>query len=107
MEEMIEKKMTSDKPKRRRLSKKQVEFFRCVFVDQQSVSNSIGQCKIRQRTFNRWLTDPTFLREIAMNIYHATIQARLEVARSVPLAVCTLSDISYRRRNDESSRRAA
>ena len=78
-------------PKRKRLSTKQIGFFKNVFLAGLTVNESLNNLNIRLSTFDRWLTKPLFLERLQMHINHYYFETRMELARSAPQAVTGLS----------------
>ena len=81
-------------PKRKRLSSKQIAFFKEVFIARFPVSDAISNLNIRLTTFDRWLTKPIFLERLQLHINHFYHEARLELARTTPRAVSGLNFLS-------------
>jgi hypothetical protein len=83
--------MDHPKPKRKRLSTKQIAFFRSVFFFGLPMNESLRDLNIRLTTFDRWLIKPLFLRRLQMHINHYHFETRMELARNAPQAVSGLS----------------
>jgi hypothetical protein len=81
-------------PPRKRLSSKQIAFFRNVFCANRPVSETLTELRIRLSTFDRWLTKPLFRERLARHIDHYYFEARTELARNAPQAVSGLSFLS-------------
>ena len=76
---------------RKRLSQKQIAFFKNVFLAGRTVNESLNDLNIRLSTFDRWLTKPLFLQRLQQHINHFYFETRMELARSAPQAVSGLS----------------
>lgn len=89
--------MTTTAPvKRKRLSQKQLTFLNEVFEMGGAVTDALRNLRIRPSTFDRWLTNPLFLNKLRMYLNQYYLQARMELARSAPLAVSGLALLSER-----------
>jgi len=89
--------MTTTAPaKRKRLSQKQLIFLNEVFEMGGAVTDALRNLRIRPSTFDRWLTNPLFLNKLRMYLNQYYLQARMELARSAPLAVSGLALLSER-----------
>ena len=79
---------------RKRLSKKQLWFLNNVFEAGEPVTDALRNLHIRPGTLDRWLTKPIFLNRLRMYLNQYYLQARMELARSAPMAVSGLSFLS-------------
>ena len=79
---------------RKRLSKKQLWFLNNVFDAGEPVTDALRNLHIRPSTLDRWLTKPLFLNKLRMHLNQYYLQARMELARSAPMAVSGLSFLS-------------
>ena len=80
--------------KRQRLSKKQLWFLNNVFDAGEPVTDALRNLHIRPSTLDRWLTKPLFLNKLRTHLNQYYLQARMELARSAPMAVSGLSFLS-------------
>ena len=93
-------------PKRQRLSKKQVWFLNNVFESGQTVTDVLRDLHIRPGSLDRWLTKPIFRNRLRMYLNQYYLQARMELARSTPMAVSSLSFLTEKSLKHTELRRA-
>jgi hypothetical protein len=95
----------SNRP-RKRLSQKQLTFLRDVFEANGHVTDALRNLNIRPDTLERWLTRPPFIKRLRVYLNHYAVQARMEIARTLPAAISGLSKLTENALRYEEVRRA-
>lgn len=94
------------KPKRTRLSQKQLWFLINVFEAGEPVTHALSNLNIRHSTFERWLTKPIFLNKLRMYLNQYYLHARIELARSAAATVSGLTFITEKSLSQTEVRKA-
>ena len=82
-------------PTSKRLSPKQIQFFRVLFTSDCTFAEALNRCNIRMRLLDRWLTEPRFLTELRRRLNMCKLQAQVDTASAMSQATQILIERLY------------